>query len=311
MDLAFCKVPVIEFQVFGAFSLSGKDLNPPKLPKACRQLFGLLVLSGESGVHRRTAASWIWPEVPDITARFYLRRTIMQCRQALGQYADLLHSSGSDVIRLCGDISSDYKTFEHLCSLDNLDSIVEAYDLSSREFLAEIQSNWLSIQRMKLSLLRRDICLRAVRSLRQNGEFTSAISILRSSQETDPFDEEVLVQLWSCLVETGAEVDFRKSYSKTLTKYRKAGIELTERLHQEARKHFAFLEGNAAFSRDSRNVTNSLTPVILESFPDLRDAETRRVIRDLRACRVVAISGPPGSGKTVLALKVAARLGWP
>jgi|GEM_PF-2232097 len=298
---------LVEIQLFGSFNLLINGSEAEKLPKVCRQLFALLVLSGDSGVLRKTAASWLWPDAPDFTARFYLRRTLMQCRDALGDYADFIESYGTDILILSSAVESDFKRFQVLSSSNQPEELMACLDLSRADLVADIESDWLAIQRTKISLFRREIGFRAVRALNLDGKSLQAISLLKDLHSEDPLDDEILILLWTSLFESGEMVELRKSYSEVQARCRRTGAELSDRLTHAALR---FFESDGDLGTHSLKTAKSSDHLHDETRLRIREGEAKAVLKALKRNRLVSIKGSPKSGKSELVKRVVDRLGW-
>lgn len=302
----------IELHVFGRFMLKVNGHEVAKLPKACQELLALLLMASKTGLHRDRAAQTLWPDAPSETARFYLRRTLVGCREALGSERDCLESLASDVIHLGPSrVTSDWQTFEHLLQSGAIDDLRAAFELAQNELLVGSKSSWVAEERMRILLRAQTACLKAAQLLRQKGDFSGALELLTRGHRQDPLDEAVILPYWECLVETGQETRFEESYRRTLERYAKADVEMTPRLAEAAKRLLRRLNqpdqpGGAEFEVVGAPwSTLFMTPLVG------RTTEIRKVVELMKAERLVEISGPPGIGKTRLSLECARKLGWP
>ncbi|MDR3690587.1 MAG: tetratricopeptide repeat protein [Fimbriimonas sp.] len=304
--------PAIELTLMGIFGLTVDGVPTPQMPKPCQQLFALLALAEGRGVPREKAALTIWPDAPTGTSRFYLRRTLMQCRDALKARREWLEDTDTEAIRLVDrDVRVDLWSFGRLCGSDRVEELVDAFEMGQQEFLLGSKASWVAVERMRILLRSQAACLRAARIRRQSGDFSGALELLSRCHQIDPLDEAVLLPFWESLVETGQEKRFQDSYLRTLARYEKSGMALTPSLADAAKRLFRHVELPESKSPTIVDVANA--PFSLDGLGPLvgREQVIRRAAELLKTNRVLEISGPPGIGKTRLALEIARRLGWP
>ncbi|WP_081162670.1 alpha/beta hydrolase [Ensifer aridi] len=121
----------LEFRLLGfpEFRLSGR---PVKLE--LRKAAALLIYLAEASrpVAREVAATLLWPEADEETARARLRRTLYKIRVAFGE--EVIAASGTSLcLQPALSVEADTKVFEHACNFGRLD---EAGDIYGGDFLA-------------------------------------------------------------------------------------------------------------------------------------------------------------------------------
>ncbi|WP_054312227.1 alpha/beta hydrolase [Mesorhizobium sp. 1M-11] len=121
----------LEFRLLGfpEFRMNGRRVS-----LALRKAAALLIFLAEAGgsVSRETAATLLWPEADEETARARLRRTLYKIRVAFR--GELVAASGTTLnLQPALSVEVDTRAFEHACDRGSLETAVNTY---TGDFLA-------------------------------------------------------------------------------------------------------------------------------------------------------------------------------
>ena len=95
------RLPTVAFRLLGGFDVlvNGEPL-PPLRSRREQWLLALLVLRHDRDTSRDWLATTIWPDAEESQARFYLRKSLSNLRNALGSEAARLLSPTPRTVRL-------------------------------------------------------------------------------------------------------------------------------------------------------------------------------------------------------------------
>ena len=167
------------------------------------------------------------------------------------------------------------------------------------------EARWFSGEARRLEALRVDALEEQFEALLALGEHREIVSELRAAVEENPFRERLWGQLMLALYRSGRQADALESFQEAREVLEeelglKPGPEL-RRLQE------AVLTHDPAIAPVTVAPRRGNLPTPATSFVD-REEELARVVELLREHRLVTLTGPPGVGKSRLALEVARSL---
>ena len=256
----------------------------------------------------------LWGDQLPSAPRNALQHHVARLRAALGQ--DTVAAS-SDGYALMEAASVDALRFEELLGEARIalregdasraaESIPLALGLWRGPALQGLtEATWFSSEARRLEALRVDALEEQFEAALALGEHREIVSELRAAVEESPFRERLWGQLMLALYGSGRQADALESFQEA------RGV-LEEQLGLEPgpelrRVQEAILTHDPAIApvTVARRRGNLLTPPT--SFVG-REEELARVVELLREQRLVTLTGPPGVGKSRLALEVARSL---
>ena len=252
---------------------------------------------GARGVDRREAASALWPDLRDQTARAEVRRHLYYLERALRvaapALADPLQRSGHASVGLNPLIQIDTIEFERALREGRLEDALHLYTGDLLETLAD--EPWIDPLRTRLRAQYNAAFEAFVATARAQGCALRAIAEVRRFLTLDPYHEGALRTLVELLHETGDRSGVDLEYRRFAERLR-ADLD-TDPLPQTR----ALYERLSATTRAPRPEF----PLESTSFVG-RNTELQALGELLEGSRSIAITGPPGVGKTRLAVRFAA-----
>jgi predicted ATPase/DNA-binding SARP family transcriptional activator len=252
----------------------------------------------------------LWGEQLPAAPRNALQHHVARLRGALGQETLLAANDGYALT----DASVDALRFEELLGEARValregdasraaESIGLALGLWRGPALQGLaDATWFSREARRLEALRVDALEEQFEAALALGEHREIVSALRAAVEENPFRERLWGQLMLALYRSGRQADALESFQEA------RGV-LEEQLGLEPgpelrRSQEAILTHDPAIAPITAAPRRGNLPTPPTSFVD-REEELARVVELLREHRLVTLTGPPGVGKSRLALEVA------
>ena len=166
-------------------------------------------------------------------------------------------------------------------------------------------TGWFSAEARRLEALRVDAFEEQFEAALALGQHREIVSELRAALEEDPFRERLWGQLMLALYRSGRQAD-------ALETFREARRVLAEQLGLEPvpelrRLQEAILEHDPSIAAVPAAARRGNLPAPSSSFVD-RERELAQIVDLLREHRLVTLTGPPGVGKSRLALEAVRSL---
>jgi predicted ATPase len=299
----------LEVRLLGPFQVVMAG-EPVEVPGAKRQaLVACLALRAGRVVPTDTLVEALWGSDLPAAPRNAVQHHVARLRRSLGE----------DAIRLAADgyalegAAVDAIEFENLLTAARValragdargaaDTIAEAIDLWRGPALLGLpQSMMATAEASRLDSLRLDALEERFEAALALGEHADVVSLVRAALEESPFRERLWAQLMLALYRSGRQAD-------ALEVFQEARRVLMEELALEPGPELRRLQ-EAILAHDPAIAPVPLAPrrrgnlpAAVTSFVD-RKVELARVLELLREHRVVTLTGPPGAGKSRLALE--------
>ena len=304
----------LEVRLLGPFEVvvAGK---PVEVPGAKRQaLVACLALRTGRVVSTDTLVEALWGSDLPAAPRNAVQHHVARIRRALGDDAIRLAADGYALDKAMVDATQ----FEELLAAARgalragdargaADTIAEALALCRGPALLGLpQSSWATAEAARLDSLRVDALeerFEAALALGEHGDIGAAI---RAALEESPFRERLWGQLMLTLYWSGRQAD-------ALEVFQEARHVLLEQLALEPGPELRRLQ-EAILAHDPAIAPVPAAPPRRGNLPASstsfvgREAELSKVVELIREHRLVTLTGPPGVGKSRLALEVARAL---
>jgi predicted ATPase/DNA-binding SARP family transcriptional activator len=299
----------LEVRLLGPFQvvIAGE---PVEVPGAKRQaLVACLALRAGRVVPTDTLVEALWGNELPAAPRNAVQHHVARLRRALGE----------DAIRLAADgyalegAAVDAIVFEDLLTAARAalragdargaaDAIADALELwRGRALLGLPQSEWATAEARRLDALRLDALEERFEAALALGEHADVVPVVRAALEESPFRERLWGHLMLALYRSGRQAD-------ALEVFQEARRILLEELALEPGPELRRLQ-EAILAQDPAIAPVPVAPrrrgnlpAPATSFVD-REVELARVLELLHEHRVVTLTGPPGVGKSRLALE--------
>ena len=304
----------LEVRLLGPFEavVAGQ---PVEVPGAKRQaLVACLALRAGRVVPTDTLVEALWGSELPAAPRNAVQHHVTRLRRALG----------TDTIRLAADGYAldgavvDAIQFEELLPAARgalragdargaADTIADALSLWRGPALLGLpQSAWATAEARRLDALRLDALEERFEAALALGEHADLVSAIRAALDESPFRERLWGQLMLALYRSGRQADALEAFQDARRVLMdelalEPGPEL-RRLQEAILAHDPAIAPVPVAPRPRGNV-----PAPSTSFVD-REAELGQVVELLREHRLVTLTGPPGVGKSRLALEAARSL---
>jgi predicted ATPase/DNA-binding SARP family transcriptional activator len=287
------RVSRVELVLFGT-PLLLVDGGPVKL-RSSRSAFALLgrvALGGAAGVGRDAACLDVWPELELSEARAELRRHLNYLGESLRRRGlDSIVERAGDRLRLRAGVVLDVAEFETGATPDSAADAV-AYDA---EFLATFEAPWIIAERARLKHLHRER-LRARLDAVRSTDSAAALTFAERLCALDAFDEEALRALMELRAQRGDVTGALGAYA---------------RFEQRARSELGSDVAPQTVALRERIATRGAPSAKRYGFPLVatalvgREADLAGLAAAWRDQRIITCVGPPGIGKTRLAIRAA------
>jgi predicted ATPase/DNA-binding SARP family transcriptional activator len=304
----------LDVRLLGPFEVVAAG-QPVEVPGAKRQaLVACLALRAGRVVPTDTLVEALWGSELPSAPRNAVQHHVTRLRRALG----------ADTIRLAADGYAledavvDALEFEELLTAgravlqagdarEAADTIADALSLWRGPALLGLpQSTWAAAEARRLDALRLDALEARFEAALALGEHAGLVPAIRAALDESPFRERLWGQLMLALYRSGRQADalgvFQEARRVLMDELAlEPGPEL-RRLQEAILEHDAALAPVAVAPRSRGSV-----PAASTSFVG-REAELDQVVELLGEHRLVTLTGPPGVGKSRLALEVARSL---
>lgn len=184
--------------LLGPFEFRQGDGLPLRLPKKAQALLAYLAMQKGRMVPREQLSTMLWGNSGTEQARQSLRQCLAVLRSTLGADASeaIVADVGSVTLMTSDRWWVDVAAFEAALQSKSLADLEHASSLYRDEFLNCLQipvqafSDWLSVERQRLSALRIEVLERVANALANEGNLDGAISTARQIAGLDPLGEE-------------------------------------------------------------------------------------------------------------------------
>lgn len=307
-----------DFRVIAGERQLGEDGWPSR---KARSLVKLLALSPGHKLHREQVIEALWPELDPASASSALRKAVHYARHALDPAAPAathpyLQSRDEQLLLIAPDgVQVDINVFRNAASsarrTGDPASLNNAISLYTGELLPEDRyEEWTLALREELHNTYILLMVQAAKSYEASGDYNSGIEALSKAAAADPLNNDTNMGLMRLLALAGRGEEALRQYRTFCAALeREVGApppEPATRLYRdiEAGNFPANAGHDGPFQPPKRkhNLTPSLT-----SFVG-RTREIAEVQSLLSRTRLLTLAGAGGSGKTRLALEVAALL---
>ena len=283
------------------------------LARQSKRLALLARLAVDPILHRRESLmALLWPDLDEKAGRRALRQVLHYLRGALGE--EIFRARGSEELGIDpGRVWCDAAALEEAHERGDHDRVVELYrgELLAGFHVDGVSSDfgyWLDQARRSL----RDRALGALRAeseaRREEGALDEAVTLMRRALELDPFDEAAIRELIALHDRRGDRARAVEAYERF------AGLLVRELRVEPSAETQAVIEAvrerERPWERESEpEAFPSRPPRPLTSFVGRRDAlETAARTLGGPDVRLLSLTGPPGVGKTRIAIELAGRL---
>jgi predicted ATPase/DNA-binding SARP family transcriptional activator len=325
----------LSIQLFGTFrvTLDGEPVTRFESDKA-RALLAYLAVEADRAHQREKLAGMLWPESTEQVARAYLRRLLVNVRQAIGDYeADPppLHITRQTIqFDMLSDPWVDVTAFLRLVQARGLtdqeaiQQLEEAVDLYRGDFLEGFSlagspafEEWALLNREHLHRLVMDALRRLAERYERQGEFGRALPHAWRQVELDPWREQAHLQVMRLLALNGQRGASLAQYEACRRLLRD---ELGVQPSAETTELYEAICKGELIARTMEPAggawSSSKPPAPLYNLPSqvtrlIGRKEELAALEALladAAVRLVTITGPGGIGKTRLALAAGVHL---
>jgi predicted ATPase/DNA-binding SARP family transcriptional activator len=315
----------VQFRVLGPLEVSDQgrslDLGTPRQ----RRLLGLLLLhAGDAVTYDRLGES-LWDGDPPPTARHTIQGYVHRLRRSLGDEARRLETRPLGYQLKVSEGELDARSFEDLVGRGRR-ALVRGDAAAATSLLGSALGLWRSdpfedlgdlalfeAERARLEALRLTAVEDQVDAEMALGRQDAIIGTLEALLADHPFRERLWGQLMIACYRAGRQAD-------ALEAFRKARETLADELGLQPGRWLCRLQEQILLQAPALDAPEPASaPAARHNLPAPRDSFVGRgrELADLdglvRTRRLVTITGPPGTGKTRLAVEAAARLvdDWP
>jgi len=263
-------------------------------PPGTFRLFAFLLLVSHDRMDRAIVASSLWPDCPEDVARTNLRRHIAYLEHALdaiGCGIRIAREGSRISLEPPSAITTDVDDFLNAADAGRLNDALSLYrdDLGIR-----VQDEWIAREREQLRHRRVEILHAYIEQLRMQGETEFALRWARELRGVEPWSEESLRTVMHLRRETGDRIgalqEYRDFSSAVAAAFDAKASQETQSLYQEIANESERLQ-QAGF-----------LPAETTAFFG-READLQSALAALERSRLVTLVGPPGVGKTRLAIR--------
>jgi predicted ATPase/DNA-binding SARP family transcriptional activator/DNA-binding CsgD family transcriptional regulator len=287
--------------------------------KKAASLLKLLALAPGHRLSREQMMELLWPDASESAASNSLRHTLHAARKALGTTGSrcLVSEDGSLLLCAGGGLWIDAEAFRR-AALDarrsrNPAAYRLAIDLYTGELLPEDRfEDWAEDERADLWRMYLELLTELAGLYEEVGEHDQAAETFQRVVAEEPTEEEAHAALMRLYAISGRQGDALAQYERLreiLSRHLGAEpIAETRRLRGDiSTGRFQPVRATVSTPEETSEVVDHNLPASLTSFVG-RERELLEVRRTLAMTRLLTLTGPGGSGKTRLALEVAADL---
>jgi predicted ATPase/DNA-binding SARP family transcriptional activator len=305
-------VPSLEIRLLGPFEVraGGRPANVSGAKRQC--LLALLALHCGRVVGVDSLVDAVWGDDLPAAPRNAVQHHVTRLRAALGQETIVASPDGYaltasvDALRfeqLLGEARSALRAGDASAAAESVALALELWRGPALHALGD--TAWFRAEARRLESLRVDALEEQFEAALALGEHREIVAPLRAALVENPFRERLWGQLMLALYRSGRQAD-------ALEAFREARRLLSEQVALEPgpelrRLQEAILTHDAAIAPVPVARRRGNLPAPSTSFVD-REQELARVVELLREHRLVTLAGPPGVGKSRLALEVARLL---
>lgn len=313
----------MEFRLFGPLQVAGDDGRSIDLASPTRRsLLAALLLEAGRAVSADSLIEAVWEDRAAATSRSTLRYHVSKLRDALegasSRGRDLLVTRGPGYCLEVPPEAIDIRRFEGLVRLgrQHLEEepeqagrlLAEALDLARGAPLADFTyHDFAAAEIRRLEELQLSALEGRITADLALGRHEAVVDELQGLVVRHPLRERFWARLMVALYRSGRQAEALRAYREAHRILgEELGIETSEelrRLEEQVLLHDPALDGSAADEAERRRL-----PVRLTSFVG-RAGDIAALRRLVEEHRLVTVLGPPGAGKTRLAVEVAERLG--
>jgi predicted ATPase/DNA-binding SARP family transcriptional activator len=318
------ETPVLDVCLFGTFRLHLRGRPaPPFRSRAGQWLLALLILRHDRETDRAWLAETLWPESGRDQALYNLRRNLTDLRRVLGPEAARLLSPQTRTLRFdCAGAACDLHAFDAALQRGEDADLLKAVSCYGGPLLDGCDESWVLPERAS----RADAYLNALERLAARAEPGQAVHYYQRMIVHDPLRESAHRRLWTALAACGDYAALTRSYRDLQVRlYEEMGGTLSPETSGVYRELLSS-RGNLSCPPPSTASSERHPPGSPEPLPEPprpfpgflpvfltslvgRDAAIEEVAEDVRALRLVTLTGTGGVGKTRLAVAVAERIG--
>lgn len=288
---------LFKLYLLGPFRVENEN-GPVKLTtRKAQLLLAYLALNPQEHTREKLAAL-LWGDSPDAQARDSLRTALKQLRQQLGP-SPLLADRETVQLNPAFPLWIDVREFEReIVSFP--DSAVNLYH---GELLADFYDEWILSEREHYRELYLDALLQLAQSYRAKGEYERAMGYANQVLTADPGNERAHQHLMFCYLALGDRGAALKQYDVCV---RALQAEMGVEPSRETTSLYQWVK-HAPSERRALAAQIANLPIPLSSFIG-RVKELAELKELLTTNRLLTLTGAGGSGKTRLAIQVAAEL---
>jgi predicted ATPase/DNA-binding SARP family transcriptional activator len=313
----------LDMRLFGAFRLASADaaLSQPPAPRL-QALLAYLVLHRDTPQSRQQLAFLLWPDTSDAQARTNLRQLLHTLKQALPESDRFVRSEGHTLQwRADAPCHCDVAQFEAALTQAEVaqqpregDShaqraaLKRAITLYRGDLLPSCYDDWILPERERLRQAYAGAIERLLLLLEGQGEPRAALDYAQRLLRHDPLREETYRALMRLHAACGDRAMVRRVYQTCAAVLeRELGVEPSAATQQAYAQALQMDAPAGPVTTAQTSPVKSNLPVQLTSFIG-RERELAAVSHLLQTTRLLTLTGPGGTGKTRLALEVAAKL---
>jgi DNA-binding SARP family transcriptional activator len=288
-----------DFRILGRITVLEEGREIPIGAPRLRTLLAALLVNANQTVSTAELIQWLWDGDPPAQPLRALHTAVSRLRGVVGPELGLRHQAGGYRLDVPAD-RLDLCRFRSLTAAGTADDLAAALRLWQGEPLTGAHDS--AVVRDKRAVLQEE-WLRAAEQLVDARlvlrEYAELIPELTSLTKRYPLRERFWAQLMLALHKSSRQADALAAYEELATLLREElGIDPGEEIR---RLHLEVLNGTSATWQVHRQL-----PADIADFVGRQD-ETEAIVAHLTEAEVpvITISGPPGVGKTALAVRVA------
>ena len=310
-------MPGLHIRLLGDFQIVYGGAPLASITSARLQsLFAYLLIHRGIPQSRAHVAFQFWPDSSEAQAQANLRYFLHQLRRALPDAAQYLQADKTILQwRAEAPYSLDVADFERAVAgaekVTSARGLEEAVAYYTGDLLPSCYDDWIVPERERLRELFVKTLDRLSASYEQRSDYASAINSLQRLLRHDPLREATYRHLMRLYALNGDPVDISRTYQTCVAVLeRELSVEpsaTTREEYERLVRETAHAAPPASADVQAPDGALASLPTPLTSFVG-REREAGELEARLQTTRLLTLTGPGGSGKTRLALAVAARL---